>query len=64
MSSRIQSFLRDRNARAQFAFALFKVAAPIGLVVALLLAGAPERPDGAVAAAQVPVPVPQASHLR
>jgi len=53
MSSRIQSFLRDRNARAQVAFALMKVAAPIGLVVALLLAAAPE-PGTALAAAAVP----------
>ncbi len=46
MSTRISSFLHDRNALAQLAFAALKVAAPIGLVLALLLAGAPEQGAG------------------
>jgi hypothetical protein len=54
MSSRTFSLLRNRALRAQLAFAVAKVIAPIGLVAALLVAGAP--PQGArVAADRTPV---------
>ena len=59
MFARIQSFLRDRELRAQLVVAFAKAAAPIGLVVALLLAGAPEQPVPLVA-----TPMPAAVQLR
>jgi hypothetical protein len=51
MSSRTFSLLRNRALRAQLAFAVAKVIAPIGLVAALLVAGAP--PQGARVATPV-----------
>lgn len=44
---------RTREKRDQLLFALLKVAAPIGLVVAMLLVAAPE-PGNVLAAASVP----------
>lgn len=60
MSSRIHAFLRDSNLRAQLTVAVLRVAAPIGLVVALLLAGAPAEQGTPLVAA----PVPGAAQLR
>ena len=54
MSSKMLSMLRNRALRAQIAFAVAKVVAPIGLVAALLVAGAP-RQDTPVAAVGTPV---------
>jgi len=53
VDSILLAFLRTRDQRDQFLFALLKVAAPIGLVVALVLAAAPE-PGTALASAAVP----------
>ena len=54
MSSKMLSLLRNRALRAQIAFAVAKVVAPIGLVAALLVAGTP-RHDAPVAAYRTPV---------
>jgi len=54
MSSKMLSLLRNRALRTQIAFALAKVVAPIGLVAALLVAGAP-RQEAPVAAFRTPV---------
>jgi hypothetical protein len=59
MFTRIQSFLRERELRAQLVVAVVKAAAPIGLVLALLLAGAPEQSMPLVA-----TPMPTAVQLR
>lgn len=53
VDSILLAFPRTRDKRDQLLFALLKVAAPIGLVVALLLAAAPE-PGTALACATVP----------
>ncbi|MCD6732840.1 MAG: hypothetical protein LT103_04495 [Burkholderiaceae bacterium] len=53
VDSILLAFPRTREKRDQLLFALLKVAAPIGLVVALLLAAAPE-PGSVLAAASVP----------
>ncbi|RPH63335.1 MAG: hypothetical protein EHM83_10275 [Burkholderiales bacterium] len=58
----LRPFPRSRDARAEFVFAIVRVAAPIGLVAALLIVAAPGQPDAAVASA--PAPVPEASRLR
>ncbi len=53
VDSILLAFPRTRDKRDQLLFALLKVAAPIGLVVALLLAASPE-PGTVLAAAAVP----------